>query len=591
MPVKSRNVRILKDTYFTNRMFYKFFIPSLVSSIGFSFGNIVDAIVVGTRMGETGLAAIALILPIYMVFNVLDIGIAVGGSVHYTRLLGAGKAREGVKSFNQMLYASLFTSFILAIAGHLLLPNILLILGVHPEDGTLYEAARSYAGILLICAPLFFVSSLLYHYVRCDDNQRLASIGFLAGNAVDFILNFVFVIYLGMDIKGAALATVIGRAVSICIYLPHLLLKWTIIRLQAVKPDIRLIWDNFKNGFASSSQYIFQLIFFIVINNLLIRTGGEMMLAVFNMVTNASYVLLAVYEGTGAAIQPLAGTFSGEKNRKAEKTTLYMALKWGVFLGACAALLSGIFAEPLCRIFGLSQEVSADMAVRALRLYCISTLPAGFSVMMSNYYQAVDKRRLVFIITFLRTFGIYLLFSLVFLLINTNMFWWTFAATEFVSLALWLAAKKAFEKRYTIERDAVIIADRIFNRTITRFEDFGSLTSDIEEFCNTWSASFTQQYYVNLTVEEICQSIICNGFEHMEDGYIELTLIAYEDNTFELHIRDNAISFNPFDMHTKRIELDNDEGMDNIGILMVKNKAKEFFYRRYQGFNTLTVRV
>jgi membrane protein implicated in regulation of membrane protease activity len=33
------------------------------------------------------------------------------------------------------------------------------------------------------------------------------------------------------------------------------------------------------------------------------------------------------------------------------------------------------------------------------------------------------------------------------------------------------------------------------------------------------------------------------------------------------------------------------EDIDNIGILMVKKKAKEFFYRHYQGFNTLTVRV
>ena len=32
-------------------------------------------------------------------------------------------------------------------------------------------------------------------------------------------------------------------------------------------------------------------------------------------------------------------------------------------------------------------------------------------------------------------------------------------------------------------------------------------------------------------------------------------------------------------------------GLDALGIKMIKSKAKEFFYRRYAGFNTLVVRV
>ena len=31
--------------------------------------------------------------------------------------------------------------------------------------------------------------------------------------------------------------------------------------------------------------------------------------------------------------------------------------------------------------------------------------------------------------------------------------------------------------------------------------------------------------------------------------------------------------------------------MDSMGVLMVKKKAKEFYYRHFQGFNTLLVRI
>ena len=35
----------------------------------------------------------------------------------------------------------------------------------------------------------------------------------------------------------------------------------------------------------------------------------------------------------------------------------------------------------------------------------------------------------------------------------------------------------------------------------------------------------------------------------------------------------------------------NDDELASLGIHMVKQKAKRFFYRRYAGFNTLTVEV
>ena len=31
--------------------------------------------------------------------------------------------------------------------------------------------------------------------------------------------------------------------------------------------------------------------------------------------------------------------------------------------------------------------------------------------------------------------------------------------------------------------------------------------------------------------------------------------------------------------------------MDSMGVFVIKRQAKEFFYRRYQGFNTLTVKI
>ena len=75
------------------------------------------------------------------------------------------------------------------------------------------------------------------------------------------------------------------------------------------------------------------------------------------------------------------------------------------------------------------------------------------------------------------------------------------------------------------------------------------------------------------------------------EGYIQFTIVPHEDGTVTLHLRDNARAFNPFDLDTEDISLHDGSGLDALGVKLIKNKAKEFFYRRYAGFNTLVIRV
>ena len=83
-------------------MFYKMLIPSLISSVGFALSDMADALVVGQRMGETGLAAISLCLPIYMLMNVITDAFGIGGGVRFSCLLGEGNEDEAVRCFNRI---------------------------------------------------------------------------------------------------------------------------------------------------------------------------------------------------------------------------------------------------------------------------------------------------------------------------------------------------------------------------------------------------------------------------------------------------------------------------------------------------------
>ncbi len=131
--------------------------------------------------------------------------------------------------------------------------------------------------------------------------------------------------------------------------------------------------------------------------------------------------------------------------------------------------------------------------------------------------------------------------------------------------------------------------DKVYTCTISSIQEISEAMNGVEKFCEENEASPEQVYYVTMVFEEICVAIM-KQFNDDKDGRIQVTMIACE-NEFELHIRDNAVLYNPFEQNCDDVCLSDDFDDESIGILLIKNTAKDFFYRRYQGFNSLVVRI
>ena len=119
----------MNQDIFTGKMFRSLFVPSLWASVGLAFSDMADALVVGWRMGETGLAAIGMTLPLFMVINLFMHGLGIGGSVRYAQLLGAGRREEAVDSFLRVLWLTLAASCRLALTVNLFPRQVLRQLG------------------------------------------------------------------------------------------------------------------------------------------------------------------------------------------------------------------------------------------------------------------------------------------------------------------------------------------------------------------------------------------------------------------------------------------------------------------------------
>ena len=284
-------------------------------------------------------------------------------------------------------------------------------------------------------------------------------------------------------------------------------------------------------------------------------------------------------------LQPLLSTYYGERNLHGEKHAMRLGLFTGSGVGSVVIIIILIFPQLLLGLFGLTGSSAEMFGIIALRIYALGAFFGGISILLVCYYQSREQDKDAFILTALRGVIVLLPCTFIFGNFGINEFWWLFPVTEIGSLVIFGTYKKIFGKSSNLDEG------RIFNRIFeNKSENVSNLTMEIEEFCEKWEAEFKQIYLVTMAVEEVCLAIKAKGNVN-GIGYVCVTLISVIDGGFELHIRYDADKFNPFLLYTQKISEDGDYDMDAMGIHVIKQKSKEFFYRHYQGFDSLVIKI
>lgn len=574
-----------KSTYFCKRIFVKMFPMSAISGIALALSSVIDAVCVGRAIGETGLAAVGIVSPIYILYNVVGYGFSVGGSVTFARLMGHGDEKDAVKHFNEMLTLLMVFSIIFAVLGNLLLNPILSLLGAGKEGTELFLMCGEYARPLITALPVFMMNFMFNDFLRCDNDQNLAAAAFVTGSAFDFSLNLLLVLAWGLGIRGAAYATVIAQTIQLLIALPHFFMKDKALKFRPVKPNLRRCIISLGTGIATSVESLFTFIFMLTANRLLMRSAridGELYVAVLDVVMNISYITNSIFISSGETLRPIAGTFYAEHNNAQARYALKLSLLWGYILNGMIIAAIFILSKQFSRLFGVEESNTLAVSVKAVRIFCVGAFVSGASMIFSAYYQAVNEERRSACITMLRTFAVLLPVTILLCIFRPDRFWYAMPAAEVITFIV--AAAGAAGKTKNIFDE-----DKCFSYTLCEQSRLGEALERTESFCERLEMDIRRRNMVLMFIEETCDAIIRNAFRGNNDEYIQLT-IADENDCFVLHVRDSAVKFNPFDMKTKRVTESEDTALDSIGVLMMKSKAKEFFYRSCQGFNMLTIK-
>ncbi len=581
------------------KMFLRMFPPSLISGLTLALANIADALVVGNRIGEAGLATIGLATPVYFVFNLLGIGYASGGGITHARLTAAEDRERALAHCRRLSAELLLTGVAIAVLGNLLTGALLTGLGAGTDVPLLRDLCRSYVQPLITATPLFFLNFLLYFFVLSDDNPGLASLGMSAGSILDLALNILFVLVMKKGVQGAVYATIIAQAGSVLILSVHLFSgRKGILRLKAilsVRTDRQKIRhacrDSLKTGFSSSMSYLFQFLFLLIGNHLLLAAGmkgtmdGELAVAVFDLVMSCSFVAISVYQAASEAMQPLAATFAAEHDRQSLRYLLKITVTVGLVSGLALAGAAALFAGPISSAFGLSGKTEQELAVRAVRIFLLSTPFSGVLKILISYDQSTGRIRTAAVGSFLRNAAFLLPVTLVLGIFLPSGFWWVFLITEVLSLAVLLPVRD-YRRKKTAGRGVPVMSMTMTNDN----RELGIVMEAVEKFCGENEVPAGTAMQLQLAVEELCAVTIAQAFSGKPEEYIRVTLAKERDSRYVLHIRNSAPYFNPLDMKMEKARTDmTAEVMDSIGVMMVQKKAKNLSYRNYQGYNVMTV--
>lgn len=231
----------------------RFALPLFLGNLFQQLYNAVDSLVVGNFCGDAALAAVSSSGSLCHLLIGFFQGVFIGASVIISRRWG-GRDREGAdRAIHTTVVFSLFAGALLSALGVAFTPTILGWMGtpenVMPNSVTYFRVYS--AGLLGLV--LYNTSNGIFQALG-DSRHPLYYLMIAA--VVNAVLDVLFVAGLDMGVAGAALATVIGQALSALLGFAHLMSGRFVVtvRLSAFRADRAILGQVVRLGLPSGVQ-------------------------------------------------------------------------------------------------------------------------------------------------------------------------------------------------------------------------------------------------------------------------------------------------------------------------------------------------
>ncbi|MBR2029568.1 MAG: MATE family efflux transporter, partial [Clostridia bacterium] len=359
----------------------KFAIPSIISLLINAIYNMTDQIFIGNVVGMIGNAATNVAFPSVTFTGAFAQLAGIGTAAGFNMCMGA-KNEDEAKQYvgTGLALMGLLGLFILAVV----LVFKMSILRLCGATDSIMPYADSYLGITAFGYPLFLFTMASSVLIRADGSPKYSMSCMISGAVVNVFLDWLFMYPLGMGIKGAAIATVCGQAISFAMCFCYFFrFKAFKITFGMLKLKLSRVFAISKLGASNCLNHALMMFVNIILNNTLSYYGGlsiygtDIPLAVSGVLAKLNMILMSVSVGLAHGCQPIFSFNKGAKKYDRVKKAYVTAVKAVAVVGIVAFALFQLFPRQITGIFGEGSELYFDFAEKYIRIYMMMVLVIG----------------------------------------------------------------------------------------------------------------------------------------------------------------------------------------------------------------------
>ncbi|MEW6710921.1 MAG: MATE family efflux transporter [Candidatus Riflebacteria bacterium] len=380
----------------------KFSIPAITGTVITSFYNIVDRMFLGHYVGEAGIAATMVAMPMMMIVMAIGMLIGFGTNSQISIRLGEKKYEEAEKLLGQGLFLFFVTSIALSVVSLLMLDHLLRFFGATPE---IMPFARPYLAIVLIGILPHQLSFGANSFIRGEGNPRTAMATMLIGGILNVILDYIFIARWDWGMQGAAWATVIGYSVSATWVMHYFVGGRSLVKFhpanftmkrESVRQVLLMGSPHFIMNMISSVQMS-------LFNNQLVKFGNNTSVSILGVIMSFNMIWLMPVIGISQGFQPIVGYNYGAKRPDRVRKAFILAIIAASVL--CIFFFATIELFPRHIFMLFTSATDSEMVVegiRAIRRFSLMLPFVGFVILVGNYFQFTGRPKISLTLTVVR---------------------------------------------------------------------------------------------------------------------------------------------------------------------------------------------
>lgn len=375
-----------------------FALPLILGNLLQQLYNLADTWVVGRFIGEGALAAVGSSYTLMTFLTSILLGLCMGSSVYFSIQYGRqdpDRLRNGI--FQSFLLIGGLT-LLLNLTVYLALDGILVLLQIPPD---ILGLTKEYLQWIFAGMVATFLYNFFANLLRSVGDSATPLVFLGISVVLNIVLDILFVVPLGMGVRGAAMATVIAQFIA---GLGLFLYTWFTFPALRVQKRHRY-WDRaaLKNLLNLSLFTCLQqsvMNFGILMVQGLVNSFGTAVMAAFAVAVKIDTIAYMPVQDFGNAFSTFVAQNYGAEKRDRIRTGTHWAVFWVVLFCLVIGGLVCLLAPRLMAAFvgGDAAEVIA-IGTGYLRIEAAFYLGIGILFLLYGYFRAVNRPAVSVVLT------------------------------------------------------------------------------------------------------------------------------------------------------------------------------------------------